>query len=288
MTFEIRSMTLADVEDVTQVHRTAVEQLERQAGNEPEPWTDAASQRFAAGMRRFVEVDPEGACVAADDHGLVGMAQAVRRGSFWGLSMLFVHPRAQSRGAGRQLLDKTLEYAGGAQVRMIMSSEDPRAIRRYSRAGLAINPGVQVAGIVDGATVADDLPGRPGSAEDLALVAEVDATIGRARRDDAAFILDDGAVLEIVDDGPRRGFGLHREGRMAMLGATDNETAAVVFWRMLAASGQHKIELWCLTAAQDWAVRVALDAGLTVKPSGPMFVSGMQLPGPWIPSGWYF
>ena len=75
---------------------------------------------------------------------------------------------------------------------------------------------------------------------------------------------------------------------MTMLSATDNETAAAVFWRMLAGSGQHKIQLWCLTAGQDWAVRVALDARLTVKPSGPLFVSGMQPPGPWIPSGWYF
>ena len=57
---------------------------------------------------------------------------------------------------------------------------------------------------------------------------------------------------------------------------------------MLAGSGDHSIEQWCLTAGQDWAVRVAYDAGLSVKPSGSLFASGMQLPGPWIPSGWYF
>lgn len=288
MSFDIRPMTVADLEDVALVHHAAEEQLERQAGIEPEPWTDAASQRFLNGMRRFVEVDPDGAWVAEDDQGVVGMAEAVRRGGFWGLSMLFVHPRGQGQGAGRQLLDKTLEYAEGANVRMIMSSEDPRALRRYSRAGLSINPAVLVEGVVDRATIPADLPGRTGSVVDLELVAEVDATIGRARRDDAASLLHSDAVLEIVDDGPRRGFGLHRKGNLAMLGATDNETAAAVFWRMLAGSGEHKIKLWCLTAGQDWAVRVALEARLTVKPSGPLFVSGMQPPGPWIPSGWYF
>lgn len=288
MSFDIRPMTLADLEDVAQVCQAAEHQLERQAGTEPEPWTDAASQRFVAGMRRFVEVDPDGAWVAEDDQGVVGMAEAVRRRNFWGLSMLFVHPRGQSQGVGGQLLGKTLEYGEGADVRMIMSSVDPRAIRRYSRAGLSINPAVQVAGTVDGAMIPADLPGRKGSAADLELVADVDATIGRARRDDAASLLDHDAVLEIVDDGRRRGFGLHREGRMAMLGATDDETAAAVFWRMIAGSGEHSIELWCLTAAQDWAVRVALEARLTVQPSGPLFVSGMQPPGPWIPSGWYF
>lgn len=288
MSFDVRPMTLADLDDVARVHHAAEEQLERQAGIEPEPWTDAASQRFLAGMRRFVEVDQDGAWVAEDDHGVVGMAEAVRRGSFWGLSMLFVHPRGQSQGVGRQLLGKTLEYADDADVRMIMSSEDPRAIRRYSRTGLSINPAVLVEGTVHRATVPADLPGRTGTAQDLELVAEVDATIGRARQNDAAFLLDSDAVLEIVDDGPRRGFGLHRKGSIAMLGATDNETAAAVFWRMLAGSAEHKIQLWCLTARQDWAVRVALDARLTVKPSGPLFVSGTRPPGPWIPSGWYF
>ena len=288
MSFETRPMTAADAQDVAQVHIAALEVLERQAGNEPETWSEAATERFLVGMRRFVEVDPGGAWVAEDDQGVVGMAEAVRRDSFWGLAMLFVHPRGQSQGVGRALLDRTLEYAEGATVRMIMSSEDPRAMRRYSRAGLSINPGVMLEGTVDHALLPTDLPGRVGSADDLDFVAEVDATIGRARRDDVAFLLDNGAVLEIVEVGQRRGFGLHREGRMAMLGATDEDTAAAVFRRMLAASGEHKIQLWCLTARQDWAVRVGLDARLAVKPSGPLFVSGMDVPGPWIPSGWYF
>ena len=282
-------MTLDDLTGVIAVHDAAWEQLLRQAGLDPDfPRSDVGFQRFHAGMRRFVELDPGGAWVAEDDEGLVGMAEAVRRGDFWGLSMLFVHPRAQSLGVGRQLLDRTLQYAEGAQVRMIMSSEDPRAMRRYSRAGLAIHPGVQIEGTVDRATVPSDLPGRTGSAEDLDLVAQVDAGIGRARRDDVAFMLENGGVLEIIDDGSRRGFGVHRDGGIIMLGAADEETAALVFWRMLAASGGHKVEQWCLTARQDWAVRVALDARLTVTPSGSMFTSGMHPPGPWIPSGWYF
>ena len=113
-------------------------------------------------------------------------------------------------------------------------------------------------------------------------------TLGRSRRDDSAFILDGGGVLDIVEDGPRRGFGIHRDGRLMALGATDTNTATAVLWRMLAGAGEHKVEQWCLTAAQDWAVRVALAARLTVKPGGSLFVSGMTLPGPWIPSGWYF
>ena len=272
-----------------EVNRAADEQLERAAGNEPEPWSETGTERFLTGMRRFIDLDPRGAWVAEDASGIVGMAEAVRRGGFWGLSMLFVHPRAQSQGIGRALIGKTLDYADGADVRMIMSSEDPRAIRRYSRAGLSINPGVMLEGTVDRRALPGNLPGRAGSADDLDLVAGVDEMIlGRARRDDAAFILDGGGELEIVEHGSGRGFGIQRDGRIMMLGATDTETAATVLWRLLAAGGEHKIEQWCLTAGQDWAVRVALEARLTVKPGGSLFVSGMALPGPWIPSGWYF
>ena len=149
MSFDVRPMQLDDLDGVLEVNRAGDEQLERAAGNEPEPWTEAGTQRFLTGMRRFIELDPDGAWVAEDDSGIVGMAEAVRRGGFWGLSMLFVHPRAQSQGIGRALIGKTLEYAEGAHVRMIMSSEDPRAIRRYSQAGLAINPGVMLEGTVD-------------------------------------------------------------------------------------------------------------------------------------------
>ena len=288
MTFDVRPMTLADLDGVTEVNRAAEEQLELAAGETPQPWTEQGTQRFHAGLRRFVEVDAGGAWIAEDDSGLIGMANAVRRGDFWGLSMLFVHPRAQSQGVGRQLINKTLEYAERAAVRMIMASEDPRAMRTYSRAGLAIHPGVHLEGTVDRSTLPTDLLGRTGTDADLELAAEVDTALGRDRVDDAAFLLSTGATLEVVDDGPRRGFGLHRNGALLMLGATDDRTAAAVLWRMLAASGEHRIEQWCLTAGQDWAVRVAYEARLTVKPGGSLFLSGVHLPGPWIPSGWYF
>ena len=55
-------------------------------------------------MQRFIAEDSGGAWVATDDEGVVGMGEAIRRRGFWGLSMLFVHPRGQSQGVGRLLL----------------------------------------------------------------------------------------------------------------------------------------------------------------------------------------
>ena len=287
---DVRPMRLEDVEAVADVVRAADNDAEQRAGREPHDKPDEARARFLAGMRRFVEVDPGGAWVAVDDDGVVGMAEAIRRGDFWGLSMLFVHPRGQSSGIGRQLLEKTLTYAEGARVRMIMASDDPRAVRRYSRAGLAIHPGVQITGKVDRSKLPADVPGREGTADDLELVAAVECSVGRSRTDDVAATVEmGGGLLEVVDHVGGRGYGVQRKGRIVMLGATDEATAGLVLWRLLARAEDDEVEAWCLTAAQDWAVRVALDAGLAVKPGGPLFISGMpHPPGPWLPSGWYF
>lgn len=290
MSMSIRPMTADDVEGVADAVRAADEDADRRAGRDIEPKSDESRQRFLAGMHRFVELDPDGAWVAEDDQGIVGMAEAVRRGDFWGLSMLFVHPRGQSQGIGRQLLDKTLDYAAGARVRMIMASDDPRALRRYSRAGLRIHPAVEASGPVDRSKIPVDLPGRDGTADDLDLVAAVEASQYRDRTDDVAATLKlGGGFLDVVDLGEgRRGFGLQREGRIGMIGATDTDTAGLVLWRLLT-KAEKKAEMWCLTSAQDWAVKVALEAGLAIKPGGALFTSGLDpLPEPWRPSGWYF
>lgn len=286
---DIRPMTTEDAEAVAAVATAAGEALRRNEGREPEPRDEEREAQFLVGMRRFVERDPAGAWVATDgDGGVIGMAEAIRRDGFWGLSMLFVHPDAQSNGLGLRLLDKTLEYAEGATVRMIMASPDPRALRRYSRAGLAIHPGVSAEGEVDTREAPTDLPGREGSVDDLDLVAAVDEGLRGSRVEDAEFILANGGRLEVIDDRTRRGFVILRGGRTAMLGATDDDTAALLLWRSLL-SAEGKTELWALTAQQNWAVEVALAARLKIVAGGAMFVAGRDLPpGPWLPSGWYF
>lgn len=288
MTVTVRPMTVDDIDAVAEVVRVAAIWEYEQAGAEPPPpHTPEQRERARAGTRRFIELDGPGAWVAEQGGEIVGMAEAVRRGDFWGLAMLFVHPDSHSQGIGRRLIDKTLEYAEGSRVRMIMTSEDPKALRRYSAAGLSIHPAVQADGGIDRSTIPANLPGREGSSNDLDLVADVDKGLGRNRTDDVAFVVGNGASIDVVDDGPRRGFCVYRDGKVVMLGATDDDTASALLWRALATSGE-KTELYCLTAGQDWAVRVALSARLSVKPGGPLFVSGMQPPGPWIPSGWYF
>jgi len=254
----------------------------------PAPPSRASEESARAAHARFVARDGPGAWVAESHGRVVGVAESIRRGDFWGLSMLFVHPDFQSRGVGRRLIEAGLGYAAGARVRMIQSSPDPRAMRRYALAGLAMHPAVEVRGTPDRRAVPASLTGRAGSAADLDIVAAVEAELGRDRADDAAFLLQDPDVrLDVVDSGGRRGWVLWRAGRLIMLGATDEGTAASLLWRFLAGN-DGDVSVSGLTAAQDWAFSVAHAAHLTLASSGAMFVDGMHVPGPWIPSGWYF
>ena len=285
---EIRPMTLDDVVGVRTVVEAAGEELERRAGHEPQTRTDEQREYFLSGLRRFVERDPDGAWVAADGDSLVGMAASIRRASFWGLSMLFVDPARQTQGLGRQLLDAGLASASGAGVRMILSSSDPRALRRYSQAGLAIHPAVEARGTIDRRAIPDHLSARPGDASDLNLVASVDAGLRGSRAEDVEYLLRVGAMMQVIDRGSAQGYVVHRHKRLLMLGATDHATACGLLWRFLAEAGA-EAEIWGLTAQQNWAVKVALAARLEVVPFGALFLAGREHPpGPWLPSGWYF
>jgi predicted N-acetyltransferase YhbS len=285
---EIRPMTLGDVVGVRTVVEAAFEQLERRAGHEPQPRTDEQREHFLGGLRRFVELDPDGAWVAADGGSVVGMVASIRRASFWGLSMLFVDPARQNQGLGRQLLDAGLASASSAGVRMILSSSDPRALRRYSLTGLAIHPAVEARGKIDRGAIPGHQSARPGDASDLNLVASVDAGLRGSRAKDVEYLLGVGAMMHVIDRRSARGYVVHRHKRLLMLGATDDATASVLLWRFLAQAGA-EAEIWGLTARQNWAVKVALAARLAVVPSGALFLSGREdPPGPWLPSGWYF
>jgi hypothetical protein len=85
-----------------------------------------------------------------------------------------------------------------------------------------------------------------------------------------------GARMHIIERGPARGFVVHRDRRLLMLGATDDRTAAAVFWQFLAEAGE--AEIWGLTARQNWAVKVAIAARLEVAAAGAVFLAGREHP----------
>ena len=142
----------------------------------------------ARAMPASCSANRPGAWVAVSEGQVVGVAESVRRESFGGLSMLFVHPEFQSRGVGGRLLEAAVGYAAGAARRMIQSSPDPRAMRRYFLAGLAMHPTAEMGGQPDRRAI-PTLLDEMGNEADLELVAEVEVQLGRSLAEDVAFAL---------------------------------------------------------------------------------------------------
>ncbi len=292
---DLRLLSADDDVAAVAVMRAAGRARDEQAGREPRPEPDAHTiERRHALMRSFAAEDGPGCWVAVAGEEVVGLATSIRRRTLWGLSLLFVHPGHWSAGVGKRLLDSALTYADGATTAMIQASDDPRAIRRYARAGFDLHPAFEAEGPVDRAALPAGVPGRDGTLTDLDLVEAVDGPLrfGSPRTGDVAAAVGPewGCRLQVVDTASGRGFVVQRDGRLVMLGATDDATARALLWRAIAATPQGEdFSVYGLTGAQRWAVDVALDARLRLGPCGPMFLRGDRpYPGPYAPSGLYF
>jgi predicted N-acetyltransferase YhbS len=285
----IRPLRPEDVPAVAEVQLAANRAADEQAGRDWTPPDETRRARFRRTLDRFAAVDAGTSFVAEVDGAVVGHAVAIRRGAFWGLSLLFVHPDHQSAGVGRRLMEAVTPGADEAQLAMIMSSEDPRAIRRYARAGFDLHPAVKVEGRVDPDAVPPDLPVRRGGDADLDVVDAVDEPLrGSSRRPDVEFLLREGEPLWVAESGD--GYAMASRQRVIMLGARDSATARALLWRMLAemVGFEEEVDAYCWTATQQWAIEVAVAAKLRITPAGPLFVRGGPVPGPYLPSGIYF
>jgi GNAT superfamily N-acetyltransferase len=256
--------------------------LEERQGDEPiEPPPEHLIERR---FRRVIETDPGGAWLAEEDGRPIGAALAILREGLWGLSMLVVHPDAQSGGVGRALLERTLRYGDGARGGIIASSGDARALRAYARAGFAMHPAVQASGVPR----RREMPAgaREGSLDDLALTETVDRAVrGAAHGSDIEALLTDSRMLVVEG----RGYALARRDHLALLAATDEEAARDLLRGIIATAPEgDSFRVEHITAAQGWAVDVVLDAGLALDVRNALFLRGDVGPfHPYLPSGAY-
>src|SRR5207302_6182063 len=110
-----------------------------------------------------------------DDGQVVGLSQALVREDLWVLSLLGVSPRGQDHGTGKALLDAALGYGREAPGGLILCSRDPRAARRYSRAGFDLHPSVTAWGRVQRRRLwQPSARVLEGTAADAGLAAELD------------------------------------------------------------------------------------------------------------------
>jgi GNAT superfamily N-acetyltransferase len=243
--------------------------------------------------RHFLETDPGGSWVADDEGTIVGMSQATVREGYWMLSQLGTIPGRQGRGLGRELLRLALSHGDPESPGTIQCSRDPKAMALYSAFGFTLHPVVAAWGhLRPGAVTRPDDVTRvePDDVTDaqLDLVTAIDRTVrGSARIGDIEMMLsEEGNRLLLHED---RAYAVAKDERIVTLGATNEESAALVLRTMLAeAPDGETIEVNWLTSAQQWAIRVLTQAGIELQPYGPVMVRGMAgPPSPYIPSGGY-
>jgi GNAT superfamily N-acetyltransferase len=285
----VRPLTLDDVDQAVQIQVAAFADLAVRVHEPPTVVTEALLERSRLRHRHFITHDARGSWAATVDGKLIGCGLALRREGLWGLSLLVVDPAAQSAGAGRKLLNATLDYADGCQRGVILASTDARAIRAYATSGFALFPQVAASGkpTLD-ATPASVSRVRDGNAADRALADVIDRGVrGAGRGADHEVISASGGDMYVVDDADGRGYAYLRGGEVYLLAATDDDTATALLWRCFMRGGELGLETHVdhMTGEQQWAIAACFAARLAVRPGGPVFWRGATPPRAYVPSG---
>jgi ribosomal protein S18 acetylase RimI-like enzyme len=243
--------------------------------------------------RHFLGTDPAGSWVAEDDGTVVGMSQSFVREGYWVLSQLGAVPGRQGRGLGRELLRLAHSHGDPQSPGTIQCSRDPKAMALYSNLGFSLHPVVAAWGpLRPGAVQRPDevvrYEGEGVTEAQLEVVTGIDRAVrGSARPVDIAMMLsEEGNRLLLHED---QAYAVAKDDRIVTLGAHQEESAALVLRAMLAeAPPGETVEINWLTAVQQWAIRVLIEAGVELQPYGPVMVRGMPgPPSPYIPSGGY-
>jgi ribosomal protein S18 acetylase RimI-like enzyme len=231
--------------------------------------------------------DPAGAFVAERDGRVIGVVEAIVRERLWCLSLLAVQPGIQSAGAGRALMERSLEYGGDADGGLIVASNDPRAMRLYAQSGFSLLPTLKAEGATDRRRLPRPDPRiREGDHQDLEALAEISREVrGAAHTSELEFALGrDGQLLRLGD----RGFAVARPGHsLWLLVARDEDAARALLWHGLERVGNtDRASVRWITAEQQWAIEVLVRARLGLSAYGALCVRGDVGPlRPFIPSG---
>lgn len=250
----------------------------------PSDRTPEQRRRWTARLRHLHKLDPDG-CWVADDGSVRGVAAASRRDLLWILSTYAVDPDFQGRGAGAALLTAAIGYGVGCLRGMICSTADPRAVRRYRRAGFTLYPTMKLTGTVDRSTLPIVDGVREGSAGDLELVDSIDRQVrGATHRPDHPVLSGYGPLLvsELLTG---RGYAYLDGPRIGLLAATNRAVAQRLLWAALARTEPGAdVLIRNLTAEQEWAIDVGVAAGLHIDHDAYLALRHMRPPAPYVPS----
>ena len=276
----IRPLLPDDVAVASDVTWAALSDLDRRHSRTTPERTPLLRARGQGRIAHLQRTDPGGAWVAEVDGQVVGCALALVRDGMWFLSLLMVDPAHQGKGVGRELLDAALTTATDRS--WILSTDDPAALRRYRRAGFALDLTYTAKGTPRDVPAAPDvrLGGYDG---DAGLVDEVALQVRGARvSPDLPWLQEAGFVLQVV---PGRGYVVHRPaGAVVQLAATDDEAAQQLLFAVLR-QAEGEVEVDWLSLDQQWAVDACLTTGLSLQAGASVCLRGQPPMSPYLPSG---
>jgi predicted N-acetyltransferase YhbS len=290
---EVRPLEPADIVRADEVAYRSLTTMAAQYAPTAPPAAGRTPERIRFAHARIAhlqQTDPDGAWVAVDGSDVVGVALSLRRGPMWFLSLLAVATELQARGAGKALLEASLRTAAGADAAWILATPDPKALRRYAMAGFRPHPAYAALGRLDRALVPTGLAVRDGDvARDRDLAEDVVTGLrGAAYGPDIDAMVSVGAELLVAEQGAERGFCLCAPNDIFSLGATSPQVAQGLLWEALARLKGPEVEVFWLTADQQWAIDVVMAARLSLRP-GPSSCRRSTLGplSPYLPSGAY-
>lgn len=233
----------------------------------------------------LLETDPGGCWVAEDTTGMVGMATSFVRDQTWCLASYAVRPGLQSRGIDKQLLASALHHGRSCLRGMISALSDPQAVRRYRQVGFSLHPQMFLTGTVDRAAIPIVEKVREGSVADTDLMDSIDRQVRQAAHGPDHQLMQGQWRWIVSDSTTGSGYAyLDADGRLELLAATNRRTAARLLWTALA-DGPVEQTVRHLTAANEWAIDVGIEARLELHTSGYLALRGMKPPVPYVHNG---
>jgi len=188
--------------------------------------------------------------------------------------------QAQSQGLGRRLLEAAHHYGDGAKTGLIGAAPDPRAITRYAALpGFEVHPTVTASGMLR-RPVRPDPAVRHGSVAALDAASAIDVELREgAHGPDLDHLLGQGASLLVLD---AQGYAVVEHGGVSLVAALDEAAATSLLCSALVvaaeSAGPDGVQTGRMTGNQQWAIRTATEAGLALRPWGPLITRGF--PGP--------
>ncbi len=224
--------------------------------------------------RRLIEVAAPCSRVAETPSGsLVGLAISRQLGPTLLLAWAVVEPALQGKGLLRRLLEPFPQTAAQGP-RLILSSTDPRAMRRYARLALPAHPTLGACGIlrpdatepISGAHQLSPREARP-------LIDELGERLrGAAYGADVDLMAAHADVAHVIDDARGQAAVIRNAGVIRTALATTEQAARDAFAAALhGVPPGATVHVNFIRAGQDWALQACVAAGLPLTPEGPIF-----------------